>query len=88
MINKKVKIQSPDGMHMKPANEVVKLAKNFKSNIFISKDGKKVNAKSLLSLLALAASIGTELEIIAEGSDEKDAVDKLANLIENNFNNK
>jgi len=88
MISKKVKILSPDGLHMQPANEFVKLAKNFKSKIFISKDGKKVNGKSLLSILALAAGIGNELEIITDGSDENEAVDALANLIENNFKNK
>ncbi|MBC8181779.1 HPr family phosphocarrier protein [candidate division KSB1 bacterium] len=88
MISKKVKIQSSDGMHMQPANEFVKLAKNFKSKIFISKNGKKVDGKSLLSILTLVASKGVELEIIADGSDENDAVIKLANLIENNFNKK
>ncbi len=73
---------------MQPANEFVKLAKNFKSKIFISKNGKKVDGKSLLSILTLVASKGVELEIIADGSDENDAVIKLANLIENNFNKK
>ncbi len=88
MISKKIKIQSPDGLHMQPANEFIKLAKNFKSEIFISKDGKKVNGKSLLNILALAAGIGNELEIIADGSDANEAVDALVNLIKNNFNNK
>jgi phosphocarrier protein HPr len=88
MISKKVKIQTADGLHMKPANEFVKLAKNFKSKIFISKDGKRINGKSLLSILALAAGMGNELEIITDGSDENEAVDALVNLVENNFNNK
>lgn len=86
MISKKIKIQNPDGLHMQPANEFVKVAKNFKSKIFLCKDGKKVDGKSLLNILALAAGIGNELEIIVQGSDEKQAVDALVSLINNNFN--
>ncbi len=88
MISKIVKIQNPDGMHIKPANEFVKLAQKFKSKIYLSKDGNKVEGKSLLSVLALAAGEGNELEIIAEGIDEKKAVETLANLIINHFTNK
>ena len=85
MVTQKVKIKSPDGLHMKPANELVKVAQKFKSKIFISKDGNKVEGKSLLSVLALAAGINHELELIVDGVDENDALEALVNLINNNF---
>ena len=73
-------------MHLKPANEFVKLANSFRSKIYLSKDGIQAEGKSLLSVLDLAAGLGKELEIIADGPDEKKAVDALANLIANHFN--
>ncbi len=85
MVTKKVKIKNPDGLHLKPANELVKVAQRFKSKIYISKDGKKVEGKSLLSVLALAAGKNHELEFIVDGIDENDALDALVNLINNNF---
>jgi phosphocarrier protein len=87
MVTKKVKIKNPDGLHMKPANELVKVAQKFKSQIFISKEDTKVEAKSLLSVLALAAGLNHELELIVDGVDENDALDALVNLINNNFIN-
>ena len=85
MVTKKVKIKNPDGLHMKPANELVKVAQKFKSKIFISKNGNKVEGKSLLSVLALAAGENHELKLIVDGIDENDALDALVNLINNNF---
>ena len=86
MIVKKVKIQSSDGLHARPAAEIAKLASKFKSEVFIIKNGKKVNAKSVLGILTLVAGSGTELEISVNGSDEVAAISALIRLINNNFN--
>jgi len=85
MITKKVKINSPDGLHMKPAHELVKVAQKFQSKIILNKDGTKVEGKSILSVLALAAGIGQELELIADGPDENEAIEALVILFNHDF---
>ncbi len=73
------------GLHARPANLLVKTASKFKANIQLAKDGYVVNAKSLLGVMSLAAEPGSEIEIIADGEDEQEAVQALEALIMNKF---
>ncbi len=85
MIRKKVKIVNKYGLHARPANLLVKTAGKFKAQIQLAKDGYVVNGKSLLGVMSLAAEPGSEIEIIAEGEDEQEAVAAIEALIMNKF---
>lgn len=86
MITEKVTILNETGLHARPASVFVNTAAKFKSDLTIQKEGKKVNAKSILSVLGLGVSKGTELTISAEGPDEEEAVSKLVQLIKQGIN--
>ncbi len=74
------------GLHARAAAKLVRAAKGFQSSIrLVDGDDAEADAKSILSILALAASKGTELTLIADGVDEKDAVDELLRLFADNF---
>ena len=73
------------GLHARAAAKLVTAATGFNSNIELAKNGQKVNAKSIMGVMMLAASRGTELVIIADGSDEVAAADKLEALIADRF---
>ena len=73
------------GMHLRPAQQVVQVVLKFQCDVYISKDGHKVNAKSIMGLLTLAAANGTRLEVICEGEDAQDAMDALRELVESGF---
>ncbi len=79
---REVIIRNKLGIHARPAQMIVELAKKFKSDIYIEKDGMRANARSLLGILMLVAPKGTKLKLIAEGEDAKEAVEALAKLIE------
>ncbi|MGQ0541188.1 MAG: HPr family phosphocarrier protein [Blastocatellia bacterium] len=83
----KVKIVNPLGLHARAAAQLVKLAGKFKSRIMLSRrdEGIHANAKSILSVLTLAASYGTVLEISVEGEDADDAFREVAHLFESGF---
>lgn len=74
------------GMHTRPSTELVKCASLFKSDIFLSYQSHRVNARSLLGILMLAATKGTKITIEACGSDAQEAVNSLVVLAKNNFN--
>lgn len=82
MVEKQVTIQNKTGLHARPAAEFVKAAGKFASNITVVKDGKEANAKSIMSVMALGASQGSQVTIRAEGPDAEQAVDKLVALVE------
>jgi phosphocarrier protein len=73
------------GLHARAAAKFVTTASAFSSNIDIEKDGQKVNGKSIMGVMMLAASRGTRLLIQAEGEDEQEAVDSLEKLIGEKF---
>ncbi len=73
------------GMHARPASEFVKLAGSFKSEIYLEKDGLRVNGKSIMGVLMLAAEQGSSLRIEAEGEDADDALAKLSGLVSSGF---
>ncbi|NLA39763.1 MAG: HPr family phosphocarrier protein [Methanomicrobiales archaeon] len=85
MVTKEVTIMNKQGLHARPATALVNTASSFKSDIFISRDDKKVNGKSILGLLILAAEYGAKLTIEAEGPDEEEAVNALISLISDHF---
>lgn len=82
---KTVTVTNPQGLHARPADLIVKLANQFQSRIELLKGNERVDAKSILTILTLAAAAGTELSIEAVGPDARQAVDALAELIETNF---
>ena len=73
------------GLHARAAAKFVTIAASFSSSIDVAKDGQKVNGKSIMGVMMLAASRGTELIILTDGSDEIEAADSLAELISDRF---
>jgi catabolite repression HPr-like protein len=79
---KQVEVKLKTGLQARPAALFVQEANRFSSDIFLEKDGKKVNAKSIMGLMSLAVSTGTEINIIADGDDEQSAIAALADFIQ------
>ncbi|MDF0728304.1 HPr family phosphocarrier protein [Cytobacillus sp. S13-E01] len=77
MVEKQVEIELKTGLQARPAALFVQEANRFSSDIFLEKDGKKVNAKSIMGLMSLALGSGALINLIAEGSDEAEAVEAL-----------
>lgn len=86
MISKKVVVKNDSGLHARPASVLVKTASKFKSDFFIKMYGYKVNGKSILGVMTLAAESGAEMELVLEGPDEKEALEAITELFENKFN--
>jgi phosphocarrier protein len=80
-----VVINNQVGLHARPATFFIQKANEFKSGIWVEKDERRVNAKSLLGVLSLGIVQGTAINLIADGSDEKEAVTALAELVSANF---
>ncbi|NLI75160.1 MAG: HPr family phosphocarrier protein [Candidatus Riflebacteria bacterium] len=85
MKRKEVPITNKFGLHARPAALLVKLASTFESEVQLSKEETEVNAKSILGVMMLAAGPGNVVTVIADGKDEDDAVQAIANLIESRF---
>ena len=85
MFSKEVTVQNQVGLHARPATFFIQKANEFKSSIWIEKDERRVNAKSLLGVLSLGIVGGTTIKVIADGSDEETAVDGLVKLIDSGF---
>ncbi len=85
MKEKEIIIKNRSGIHARPAALLVRTANEFSSRIFIEKDGERINAKSIMGILTLGATYNTVLRIIAEGNDEVKAVEAIATLFENKF---
>ena len=85
MTVKEVTVQNQVGLHARPATFFIQKANEFKSSIWVEKDERKVNAKSLLGVLSLGIMGDTSIRIIASGSDEEQAVDELVKLVETGF---
>jgi len=82
LAEKEVTVKLKSGLQARPAAQFVQEANRFSSDIFIEKDGKKVNAKSIMGLMSLAAGSGASIKLIAEGPDEEEALAKLAAFVE------
>lgn len=85
MVEKKVFVQNKLGIHARPAALLVRTATKFASDIFIIKNGQEINGKSIMGVMALAAEFESEIIIRANGSDEKDAIEKIAKLFIDKF---
>ena len=85
MINKDVLIINKLGLHARAAAKFVSHASRYQSDFHVSKDGRKVNGKSIMGVMMLAASKDTTITLIAEGKDEQEAIDDLVALINDRF---
>ncbi len=85
MIKSLISISNRLGLHARASAKLTKLAGGFKSEIFLSRNGRRVNAKSIMGVMMLAAGMGSEIEIEADGVDEADAMSALRALIEARF---
>ena len=85
MFVKDVVVQNQVGLHARPATFFIQKANEFKSSIWVEKDERRVNAKSLLGVLSLGIVGGTSIRIIADGSEEQQAVEGLVALVESGF---
>jgi phosphocarrier protein HPr len=88
MIERAVQIVNRNGLHARPAAEVVKTAAKFKSEITIMRDDLEVNGKSIMGVMMLAAEFGATLTVRANGPDAQQAVDAIAELIAQKFGEK
>ncbi len=85
MFVKDVMVQNQVGLHARPATFFIQKANEFKSSIWIEKEERRVNAKSLLGILSLGIVGGTAIKIMADGADEQVAVDSLVELVDSGF---
>ena len=85
MIEKVITIKNESGLHARPAAIIVQKANSFASDIFLEKDGDRVNAKSIMGVMMLAAALEAEVKVIADGKDEKEAVDTICTLLESDI---
>ena len=85
MIESTITIRNKTGLHARAAAKLVETVANFSSTVEISNGEKKVDGKSILSVMLLAASPGTELILIIDGKDEKEAMQAIKELVNNNF---
>ncbi|MGN1002982.1 MAG: HPr family phosphocarrier protein [Oscillospiraceae bacterium] len=85
MVVKSITINNQVGLHARPATFFIQKANEFRCSIWVEKDDRKVNGKSLLGLLSLGIVCGTTINIIADGVDEQQAVDALAELVDSKF---
>ena len=86
MFVKEVTVENQVGLHARPATFFIQKANEFKASIWVEKDERRVNAKSLLGVLSLGIVGGTTIRLIADGSDEQQAIEGLVKLIESGFN--
>ena len=85
MIQTRIQISNKLGLHARASAKLTKLAGGFKSDIHLSRNGRRVNAKSIMGVMMLAAGMGSEIEIEAEGDDAQQAMDALRGLIDGKF---
>jgi catabolite repression HPr-like protein len=82
MVEKQVEVKLKTGLQARPAALFVQEANRFSSDIFLEKDGKKVNAKSIMGLMSLAVGSGVVINIVADGEDEERAITLLSEFIQ------
>jgi phosphocarrier protein len=85
MTEQTITIKNRAGIHARPAALLVQTTKDFKSSIYFEKNKDRINAKSIMGIITLGAAYGTEIKIIAEGEDEREAVEALVRLFESKF---
>jgi phosphocarrier protein HPr len=85
VVVKKVTILNSMGLHARPAAQFVKVASKFKSDVYLSKNNREVNGKSIMGVMMLAAEVGSELTITVDGRDQDRAIEALVELVNNKF---
>ena len=85
MIRKTVKISNKLGLHARASAKLTKLAGSFRCEVFLSRNDRRVNAKSIMGVMMLAAGLGAEIEVETEGEDEAQAMTQLLALIDDKF---
>ena len=85
MIRTPLVISNKLGLHARASAKLTKLASSFKSEVFMSRNGRRVNAKSIMGIMMLAAGLGSEVELETEGEDEQQAADAIAALVNDKF---
>ncbi len=85
MLQREVEVVNANGIHARPAAEIVKLAGKYRAHITLARDGMEVNGKSIMGVMMLAAECGATVVIKADGDDAQDALDALAALIASRF---
>ncbi len=88
MVSRTVTIRNKLGLHARAAVKFVNLANRFSASVKIVKDGHEIDGKSILGILTLAATQGTDIQLVAAGRDEDSALESLAELIHNRFDEK
>ncbi len=81
MVEKTVEVKLNTGLQARPAAQFVQEASQFQAHLFLEKDGKRINAKSIMGLMSLAIGSGEEITLIAEGTDEEAALDHLVSFV-------
>ena len=85
MISQQITIINKLGLHARAASKLVNQASQFESDVYIDKEGNRVNAKSIMGVMMLAASKGTEIVLEVEGADEQACLEAMILLINNRF---
>jgi phosphocarrier protein HPr len=85
-ISRNIEIINKLGLHARAAAQLVQLASNFSSHIEIEKDNRRVNGKSIMGVMMLAAGKGSQITLHTDGEDEEESMNKLEELINNRFN--
>ncbi|MBS0311092.1 MAG: HPr family phosphocarrier protein [Proteobacteria bacterium] len=85
MQQRDVEIVNRLGLHARPSARLTQLASSFKSSVFMSRNGRRVNAKSIMGVMMLAAAKGSTITLETDGDDEAEAIDALAGLISSGF---
>jgi len=85
MIKSSITINNKLGLHARASAKLTKLAGSFKSDIHLSRSSRRVNAKSIMGVMMLAAGLGSDIEIEADGIDEQAAMEAIRGLIEARF---
>ena len=85
MVYRDIVVQNQVGLHARPATFFIQKANEFRSSIWVEKEERRANAKSLLGVLSLGVTGGTDIRIIADGQDENEAVEALSHLVQSGF---
>lgn len=85
MAERTLKIVNQLGIHARPASLIVKTSSRYDADVYLEKDGSRVSGKSIMGLMTLAASCGSQLTLLVEGPDEAEALDALEALFESKF---
>ncbi len=81
LVERSVKVEIDSGLQARPAARFVQEANRYASHLFLEKDGKRVNAKSIMGLMSLAITMGETITLIAEGTDEEVALNQLTSFV-------